>query len=76
VFILVFVFHSSLYQLKPYFLVGTTKKMNLWCCGPGKEHALLISNHRSDIDWLVGWIMAQVSPSLSCLSLPLHEFAS
>jgi lysophosphatidic acid acyltransferase/lysophosphatidylinositol acyltransferase len=42
----------------------------------GKEHALLISNHRSDIDWLVGWIMAQVSPSLSCLSLPLHEFAS
>ncbi|CAK9865138.1 unnamed protein product [Sphagnum jensenii] len=25
----------------------------------GKEHALLISNHRSDIDWLVGWIMAQ-----------------
>jgi len=78
-FILVFVSHSSLYQLKPYFLyllVGTTKKMNLWFCGPGKEHALVISNHRSDIDWLVGWIMAQVSPSLSCLSLPLHEFAS
>jgi lysophosphatidic acid acyltransferase/lysophosphatidylinositol acyltransferase len=42
----------------------------------GKEHALVISNHRSAIDWLVGWIMAQVSPSLSCLSLPLHEFAS
>jgi 1-acyl-sn-glycerol-3-phosphate acyltransferase len=61
-FILVFVSHSSLYQLKPYFLyllVGTTKKMNLWFCGPGKEHALVISNHRSDIDWLVGWIMAQ-----------------
>jgi 1-acyl-sn-glycerol-3-phosphate acyltransferase len=26
----------------------------------GKEHALVISNHRSDIDWLVGWIIAQV----------------
>ncbi|XP_043693109.1 1-acyl-sn-glycerol-3-phosphate acyltransferase 2-like isoform X3 [Telopea speciosissima] len=26
----------------------------------GKEHALLISNHRSDIDWLVGWVLAQV----------------
>ncbi|KAL2485464.1 1-acyl-sn-glycerol-3-phosphate acyltransferase 2 [Abeliophyllum distichum] len=25
----------------------------------GKEHALLISNHRSDIDWLIGWILAQ-----------------
>ncbi|CAH9072285.1 unnamed protein product [Cuscuta europaea] len=25
----------------------------------GKEHALFISNHRSDIDWLVGWILAQ-----------------
>ncbi|GAA0142287.1 acyltransferase [Lithospermum erythrorhizon] len=25
----------------------------------GKEHALVISNHRSDIDWLVGWVMAQ-----------------
>ncbi|KAL5538749.1 hypothetical protein UlMin_044423 [Ulmus minor] len=26
----------------------------------GKEHALLISNHRSDIDWLVGWVLALV----------------
>ncbi|GAB2295528.1 1-acyl-sn-glycerol-3-phosphate acyltransferase 2 [Dionaea muscipula] len=25
----------------------------------GKEHALVISNHRSDIDWLVGWVVAQ-----------------
>ncbi|GAB4851587.1 1-acyl-sn-glycerol-3-phosphate acyltransferase 2 [Ancistrocladus abbreviatus] len=25
----------------------------------GKEHALVISNHRSDIDWLVGWVLAQ-----------------
>uniref|UniRef100_A0A5B7BYW7 1-acylglycerol-3-phosphate O-acyltransferase n=1 Tax=Davidia involucrata TaxID=16924 RepID=A0A5B7BYW7_DAVIN len=25
----------------------------------GKEHALLISNHKSDIDWLVGWALAQ-----------------
>ncbi|KAK9128127.1 hypothetical protein Syun_016924 [Stephania yunnanensis] len=24
-----------------------------------KEHALLICNHRSDIDWLVGWVLAQ-----------------
>ncbi|XP_024376846.1 1-acyl-sn-glycerol-3-phosphate acyltransferase 2 [Physcomitrium patens] len=30
----------------------------------GKEHALLICNHRSDIDWLVGWIIAQ---RLGCL---------
>lgn len=25
----------------------------------GKEHALLICNHRSDLDWLVGWVLAQ-----------------
>ncbi|XP_052192391.1 1-acyl-sn-glycerol-3-phosphate acyltransferase PLS1-like [Diospyros lotus] len=25
----------------------------------GKEHALLIPNHRSDIDWLVGWVLAE-----------------
>ncbi|XP_015383310.1 1-acyl-sn-glycerol-3-phosphate acyltransferase 3 isoform X2 [Citrus sinensis] len=25
----------------------------------GKEHALVICNHRSDIDWLVGWVVAQ-----------------
>ncbi|CAM6103249.1 unnamed protein product [Calypogeia fissa] len=25
----------------------------------GKEHALLICNHRSDIDWLVGWLLAK-----------------
>ncbi|CAN4119877.1 unnamed protein product [Withania somnifera] len=25
----------------------------------GKEPALVISNHRSDIDWLVGWVLAQ-----------------
>ncbi|KAL2636388.1 hypothetical protein R1flu_007867 [Riccia fluitans] len=24
----------------------------------GKEHALLICNHRSDIDWLVGWCLS------------------
>ncbi|PKA58221.1 1-acyl-sn-glycerol-3-phosphate acyltransferase PLS1 [Apostasia shenzhenica] len=30
----------------------------------GKEHALLVSNHRSDIDWLVGWILAQRSGCL------------
>ncbi|PHT37266.1 1-acyl-sn-glycerol-3-phosphate acyltransferase 2, partial [Capsicum baccatum] len=30
----------------------------------GKEHALLIANHRSDIDWLVGWVLAQRSGCL------------
>nr|GMC90304.1 1-acyl-sn-glycerol-3-phosphate acyltransferase 2 [Ipomoea batatas] len=30
----------------------------------GKEHALLISNHRSDIDWVVGWVLAQRSGCL------------
>ncbi|GMP86944.1 hypothetical protein CsSME_00039520 [Camellia sinensis var. sinensis] len=25
----------------------------------GKEHALVVSNHKSDIDWLVGWLLAQ-----------------
>ncbi|CAK9146706.1 unnamed protein product [Ilex paraguariensis] len=36
----------------------------------GKEHALLICNHRSDIDWLVGWVLAQRSGCLgSALAL-------
>ncbi|KAJ4979442.1 hypothetical protein NE237_010222 [Protea cynaroides] len=30
----------------------------------GKEHALFLSNHRSDIDWLVGWVLAQRSGCL------------
>ncbi|PUZ67271.1 hypothetical protein GQ55_3G421700 [Panicum hallii var. hallii] len=30
----------------------------------GKKHALIISNHRSDIDWLIGWILAQRSGCL------------
>ncbi|MQL78796.1 hypothetical protein Taro_011215, partial [Colocasia esculenta] len=30
----------------------------------GKEHALIISNHRSDIDWLVGWVFSQRSGCL------------
>ncbi|CAM8889217.1 unnamed protein product [Rhodiola kirilowii] len=30
----------------------------------GKEHALFISNHRSDVDWLVGWVLAQRSGCL------------
>ncbi|XP_057451691.1 1-acyl-sn-glycerol-3-phosphate acyltransferase 3-like [Lotus japonicus] len=30
----------------------------------GKENALLICNHRSDIDWLIGWVMAQRSGCL------------
>ena len=32
---------------------------------PGKEHALVVCNHRSDIDWLVGWILAQVHDLIS-----------
>ncbi|KAI5392707.1 1-acyl-sn-glycerol-3-phosphate acyltransferase 2 [Lathyrus oleraceus] len=30
----------------------------------GKEHALVICNHRSNIDWLVGWVLAQRSGCL------------
>lgn len=30
----------------------------------GKEHALVISNHKSDIDWLIGWVVAQRSGCL------------
>ncbi|KAL0725488.1 hypothetical protein Bca4012_040087 [Brassica carinata] len=30
----------------------------------GKEHALVVCKHRSDIDWLVGWILAQRSGCL------------
>ncbi|KAJ7012879.1 1-acyl-sn-glycerol-3-phosphate acyltransferase 3 isoform X1 [Populus alba] len=30
----------------------------------GKEHALVISNHNCDLDWLVGWILAQRSGCL------------
>ncbi|KAM0022920.1 putative 1-acylglycerol-3-phosphate O-acyltransferase [Helianthus debilis subsp. tardiflorus] len=36
----------------------------------GKEHALLICNHKSDIDWLIGWVLAQRAGCLgSTLSL-------
>ena len=24
----------------------------------GKEHAIVVMNHKYDIDWLMGWIMA------------------
>ncbi|KAL7201345.1 hypothetical protein ACSBR1_033108 [Camellia fascicularis] len=30
----------------------------------GKEHALVVSNHKSNIDWLVGWLLAQRSGCL------------
>ncbi|PWA71484.1 phospholipid/glycerol acyltransferase, Acyltransferase domain protein [Artemisia annua] len=30
----------------------------------GKEHALILANHRSDIDWLIGWVFAQRSGCL------------
>ncbi|KAJ3698492.1 hypothetical protein LUZ61_002197 [Rhynchospora tenuis] len=36
-------------------LYGDAEIFNLM----GKEHALLVSNHRSDIDWLVGWVLAE-----------------
>ncbi|XP_074321322.1 1-acyl-sn-glycerol-3-phosphate acyltransferase 2-like isoform X2 [Silene latifolia] len=32
----------------------------------GKERALLICNHRSDIDWLIGWVLAQRTGCLGC----------
>ncbi|KVI09437.1 hypothetical protein Ccrd_012203 [Cynara cardunculus var. scolymus] len=36
----------------------------------GKEHALLVCNHKSDIDWLIGWVLAQRSGCLgSALAL-------
>ena len=36
------------------------------------EHALVISNHRSDVDWLVGWVLAQRSGCFgSALALAL-----
>ncbi|XP_074577873.1 1-acyl-sn-glycerol-3-phosphate acyltransferase PLS1-like [Curcuma longa] len=41
-------------------LYADSKTFNLM----GKEHALVICNHRSDIDWLVGWILAQRSGCL------------
>ncbi|KAL6558552.1 Histone transcription regulator 3 like protein [Orobanche minor] len=42
----------------------------------GKARALLIYNHISDIDWLVGWVLAQVTsasygPSSGCLGSTL-----
>ncbi|GAV59027.1 Acyltransferase domain-containing protein [Cephalotus follicularis] len=40
----------------------------------GKEHALLICNHRSDVDWLVGWVLAQRSGCLgSALAIMKKE---
>lgn len=27
----------------------------------GGENAFLICNHRSDIDWLIGWVLAEVN---------------
>lgn len=37
-----------------------THTIDYACIFPGKEHALIMPNHRSDIDWLVGWVLAQV----------------
>ncbi|CAH8385894.1 unnamed protein product [Eruca vesicaria subsp. sativa] len=40
----------------------------------GKEHALVLCNHRGDIDWLIGWVMAQRSGCLgSTLTLMRNE---
>eukprot|EP00850_Spirogloea_muscicola_P007874 SM000041S15433 [mRNA] locus=s41:68104:70878:- [translate_table: standard] len=40
-------------EVRVYTDAGTFEMM-------GKEHALLICNHRSDIDWVVGWVLAKV----------------
>ncbi|XP_061337941.1 1-acyl-sn-glycerol-3-phosphate acyltransferase 3-like [Gastrolobium bilobum] len=32
----------------------------------GKENALLICNHKSDVDWLIGWVLAQRYGCLGC----------
>lgn len=43
----------------------------------GKEHALVVSNHKSDIDWLVGWVLAQVhNLSIAMLFLCVHACAN
>ncbi|KAB2606154.1 1-acyl-sn-glycerol-3-phosphate acyltransferase 3 [Pyrus ussuriensis x Pyrus communis] len=39
----------------------------------GKEHALLISNHKSNIDWLVGWLVAQAHKALKCPAKQTYE---
>ncbi|CAI0450028.1 unnamed protein product [Linum tenue] len=40
----------------------------------GKEHAMLLSNHRSDVDWLIGWVLAERSGCLgSSLALMKRE---
>ncbi|XP_057797956.1 1-acyl-sn-glycerol-3-phosphate acyltransferase 2-like [Salvia miltiorrhiza] len=40
----------------------------------GKERALVICNHKSDIDWLVGWVLAQRAGCLgSCLAIIKKE---
>eukprot|EP00850_Spirogloea_muscicola_P001422 SM000005S17219 [mRNA] locus=s5:876597:879365:- [translate_table: standard] len=39
-------------EVRVYTDAGTFEMM-------GKEHALLICNHRSDIDWVVGWVLAK-----------------
>ncbi|AES67682.1 1-acyl-sn-glycerol-3-phosphate acyltransferase-like protein [Medicago truncatula] len=41
----------------------------------GKENALLICNHRSDIDWLIGWVLAQRTGCLgSTIAIMKKEF--
>ncbi|KAK9692364.1 hypothetical protein RND81_09G259300 [Saponaria officinalis] len=39
----------------------------------GKERALLISNHRSDIDWLIGWVLAQRTGCLGCTTAIMKD---
>ncbi|CAL1409556.1 unnamed protein product [Linum trigynum] len=40
----------------------------------GKERAMLLSNHRSDVDWLIGWVLAERSGCLgSSLALMKRE---
>ncbi|KAM7273793.1 hypothetical protein ACFE04_028457 [Oxalis oulophora] len=40
----------------------------------GQEHALVVCNHKSDVDWLVGWVLAQRSGCLgSALAIMKKE---
>ncbi|WOH06500.1 hypothetical protein DCAR_0625928 [Daucus carota subsp. sativus] len=38
----------------------------------GKEHSLIVCNHKSDVDWLIGWILAQRSGCLGS-SVPVTK---
>lgn len=37
----------------------------------GTEHALIIMNHTYEVDWLIGWIVADRSQTLGASFLPV-----